>query len=92
MIYDTFYNSSKKVFFILIIISVILTIAAVQMEFGESKDGTYIVYSIEFEYFGTDSEKMEKIITVPLEECLFFKKGKYKKTLFGNRAYYRFAL
>ena len=75
MIYDTFYNSPKKAFFILIIISVILTIAAVQMEFGESKDGTYIVYSIEFEYFGTDSEKMEKIITVPLEEKIMAMNG-----------------
>ncbi|MBE6355027.1 efflux RND transporter permease subunit [Treponema sp.] len=67
---NKFYNTPKKAFFIFLIISFIFTFSSFNNEIGEKKDSKYTIYSVEFEYFGMDSNKIEELITIPLEERL----------------------
>ena len=56
--------------FVFLIITIIFCIGASGIEFGETNNYKYTVYSIEFNYFGIDAPKMEEMITIPLEEKL----------------------
>ncbi|WP_443738772.1 efflux RND transporter permease subunit [Treponema sp.] len=64
------YNSSVFAMFVFLIITIIFCIGASGIEFGETNNYKYTVYSIEFNYFGIDAPKMEEMITIPLEEKL----------------------
>lgn len=64
------YNSPVFTIFIFLIITIIFCIGASGIEFGETGNYKYTVYSIEFNYFGMDASKMEELITIPLEEKL----------------------
>lgn len=64
------YNSSVFTMFVFLIITIIFCIGASGIEFGETNNYKYTVYSIEFNYFGIDAPKMEEMITIPLEENL----------------------
>ncbi|MBQ0002152.1 MAG: efflux RND transporter permease subunit [Treponema sp.] len=58
---------TKKIF-ILIIITTIFSYSLTKIQVGESEHSKYVTYSIKFEYYGIDPLKLEKLITIPLEE------------------------
>lgn len=64
------YNSPVFTIFVFLIITIVFCIGASGIEFGETNNYKYTVYSIEFNYFGMDALKMEELITAPLEEKL----------------------
>lgn len=61
---------SRKTFclFIFLILSLIFLFAARNLEFGNTENNKYAVFSIRFEYFGMDAQNIERQITIPLEE------------------------
>lgn len=63
------YLYRKKItsFFILCVLTIIMIASAINIEFGQLNNSKYNVYSIEFDYYGVDSAKIEQIITIPLE-------------------------
>lgn len=64
------YNHPVKSIFVFFILTIILSVSAINIEFGENQNSKYTVYTIEFDYFGMDAAKLEEIITNPLEEQL----------------------
>jgi len=66
------YIYSKPIFsiFIFIAITVICIFIIRDIQFGESYDNRYTIFSIRFEYFGMDAKEIENLITIPLEEKL----------------------
>ena len=64
------YNHPVKSIFVFFILTIILSVSAINIEFGEKQNSKYTVYTIEFDYFGMDAAKLEEIITNPLEEQL----------------------
>ena len=64
------YNSPVYTLFIFLILSIIFCVGAIGVEIGENRESKYIIYSVEFNYFGMDASKMEELITIPLEEQL----------------------
>ena len=64
------YNSPVFTIFVFLMITIVFCIGAIGIEFGETGNYKYTVYSIEFNYFGMDASKMEELITIPLEEKL----------------------
>jgi multidrug efflux pump subunit AcrB len=65
-----FIVSPKTSFFVFLIITIMALFICRNMEFGESRDNRYTVFSIRFEYFGMDASQIERVITIPLEEKL----------------------
>lgn len=70
MILDAFYKKRITSFFVLCVITIIMIASITNIEFGQINNSKYNVYSIEFDYYGIDSKKIEQIITIPLEEKL----------------------
>jgi multidrug efflux pump subunit AcrB len=68
--HKNFTISSKTYFFVFLIITIMALFICRNIEFGESRDNRYTVFSIRFEYFGMDASEIERIITIPLEEKL----------------------
>ncbi|WP_147634674.1 efflux RND transporter permease subunit [Treponema pectinovorum] len=66
----SFYRRKIFLFFIFIAITLIFGICAFKVEKGFSKSSKYQIFSIEFDYFGMDSKKLEEIILIPLESLL----------------------
>jgi len=64
------YSKPVFSFFIFAAITVISLFIVRSIQFGESRDNRYTVFSIRFEYFGMDAKEIENIITIPLEEKL----------------------
>ena len=46
-----------------------------KIDFGQIRNSKYNVYSIEFDYYGVDSNRIEEIITIPLEEKIIELEG-----------------
>ena len=69
------YKSPLKSFFIFIIISIIFLVSALKLEIGQQQNSKYKIYTIEFDYFGMDANKLEELITNPLEERLMCLSG-----------------
>ena len=67
---NRWYESPKLVFFVFMIISLIFLLSAGNMEVGNGTTGEFHVFSVEFEYFGFDSETIERRITIPFEEAV----------------------
>ena len=61
------YRKKITSFFILCALTIIMLASAINIEFGQTKNTKYTVYSIEFDYYGVDASKIEQIITIPLE-------------------------
>ncbi|GHV96192.1 putative transporter [Spirochaetia bacterium] len=57
-------------FFVVSAITVISLFIIRDIQFGESQDNRYMIYSIRFEYYGMDASEIENLITIPLEEKL----------------------
>lgn len=68
MILDFFYKKKITSFFILCIITIIMIASIFNIEVGQINNSKYNVYTIEFDYYGIDSKKIEQLITIPLEE------------------------
>lgn len=51
-------------------VCILLSIACLNMQFGEANQYRYHVFTVKFEHFGIDAAEMEKTITIPLEEKL----------------------
>lgn len=66
----SWYSRRTYVLFIFLILSLIFLFAARNIEFGNTKNSKYAVFSIRFEYFGMDAENIERLITIPLEESI----------------------
>jgi len=66
----SFYSKPILSFFIFVTITVISLFIIRNIQFGETQDNRYTIFSIRFEYFGMDAKEMENIITIPLEEKL----------------------
>lgn len=49
---------------------VLLSIACLNLQFGEANQYPYHVFTVRFEHFGIDAAEMEKTITIPFEEKL----------------------
>lgn len=64
------YNSPVFTIFVFLMITIVFCIGESGIEFGETGNYKYTVYSVEFNYFGMDASKMEELITIPLEEKL----------------------
>ena len=64
------YSRPVLCFFIFTAITVISLFIIRNIQFGESLDNRYTIFSIRFEYFGMDAKEIENIITIPLEEKL----------------------
>jgi len=64
------YSRPVLSFFIFAAITVISLFIIRNIQFGESHDNRYTIFSIRFEYFGMDAKEIENIITIPLEEKL----------------------
>lgn len=62
-------KNTKKVLS-LILISAFFSYSLTKIKIGNSSSSQYSIYSIIFEYYGIDPLKLEKIITIPLEEQL----------------------
>jgi len=62
------YSKPVFSFFIFAAITVIALFIIRNIQFGESHDNRYTIFSIRFEYFGMDAREIENIITIPLEE------------------------
>lgn len=62
-------KNTKKVL-TLILISAFFSYSLTKIKIGNSNSSQYSIYSIIFEYYGIDPLKLEKIITIPLEEQL----------------------
>jgi HAE1 family hydrophobic/amphiphilic exporter-1 len=91
------YSRPVLSFFIFTAITVISLFIIRDIQFGESYDSRYTIFSVRFEYFGMDAKEIEGIITIPLEEELrtlndlfeirsTAEYGKSTTTLFFNRA------
>lgn len=63
--------SRIKSVFIIIIFSLFFSYPLMNIKFGQSSIFNNLIFSIRYEYFGFDSDQIEKIITIPLEEKLF---------------------
>lgn len=64
----SWYERPKLAFFVFAAVTVCLIACALRIEIGESYDGRYTVFSVEFDYYGVDADKIERLITIPLEE------------------------
>ena len=64
------YSRPVLAFFIFAAITIICIFIIRNIQFGQSYDNRYVIYSIRFEYFGMDAKEIENIITIPLEEKL----------------------
>ena len=64
------YSKPVFCFFIFTAITVISLFIIRNIQFGESHDNRYTIFSIRFEYFGMDAKEIENLITIPLEEKL----------------------
>ncbi|WP_191017570.1 efflux RND transporter permease subunit [Treponema zioleckii] len=62
--------AKKFVFFVLASITAIIVIGVSNVEIGVKSNSKHDVFSIEFEYYGMDSSKIEELITIPLEQKL----------------------
>lgn len=62
------YSRTVLSFFIFSVITVTSLFIIRNMNFGESRDSRYTVFSVRFEYYGMDAKEIENIITIPLEE------------------------
>ncbi len=69
------YKKRITVFFILCSFSVIMLASILKLDFGQIRNSKYNVYSIEFDYYGVDSNRIEEIITIPLEEKIIELEG-----------------
>lgn len=58
----------KCMFFIFCIITILLLSRALRIEVANSSNTRYHIYSVEFNYYGMDAKRIEKAITIPLEE------------------------
>ena len=64
----SWYERPKLAFFVFAAVTVCLIACALRIEIGESHDGRYTVFSVEFDYYGVDADKIERLVTIPLEE------------------------
>lgn len=67
MILTSWYKKKVTSFFVLSALSAIMLVSAININFGQVKNTKFNVYSIEFDYYGVDSSKIEQLITIPLE-------------------------
>ena len=64
------YERPLPLTFLLAGITCVLIYLTFQLKIGSEKNSKYDIFSIEFDYFGMDAERLEKLITIPLEEKL----------------------
>lgn len=64
----SWYNRPKLAFFVFAAVTICLIACAIRIELGESNDRRTTVFTVEFDYYGMDADKIEQLVTVPLEE------------------------
>lgn len=64
----SWYSKKTFVLFVFLILSLIFLFAARNIEFGNTENNKYAVFSVRFEYYGMDAQNIERQITIPLEE------------------------
>ncbi len=69
------YSSRKLVFFVLAGITAIISAGAFRIELGIRADSRNDVFTVEFDWYGMDSSKIENSITIPLEQKLMGLEG-----------------
>lgn len=57
-----------KKFLLLILITAFFSYSLTKLKIGNHSEYNFSVYSIQFDYYGIDPIKLEKLITIPLEE------------------------
>lgn len=67
---NIWYSRGVQAFFILSCITLIFLIVVKDISLGQDGSGKYIIYTVEFEYFGMDENSLEKEILIPLEEFI----------------------
>ena len=76
----SWYNRPKLAFFVFAAVTVCLIACAIRIELGESNDRRSTVFTVEFDYYGMDADKIEQLVTIPLEEKILPLSG-----LFGGK-------
>lgn len=61
------YNKIVTSFFILSAFTIIFILSALRIQIGIENESKYNTYTIEFNYYGVDAQRIEQIITKPLE-------------------------
>ncbi len=69
------FYSRKLVFFVLAGITAVICAGAFQIELGIKADSKNDVFTVEFDWYGMDSSKIENSITIPLEQKLMGLEG-----------------
>ena len=64
----SWYKRPKLAFFVFAAVTVCLIVCAIRIELGESNDRRTTVFTVEFDYYGMDADKIEQLVTIPLEE------------------------
>lgn len=64
---------NKKIyfFFLISIVNIIFIYSLINLKFRDDIQSNFHIFTIKFEYFGMDAQKIEEIITIPLEKKLF---------------------
>ena len=83
------YKKKIPVFFTLCALTIILCTSLLNIEFGQLNNQKYNIFSIEFNYYGVDSDRIEQLITIPLEEKLVELEGLFelRSTSEYNKSY-----
>lgn len=61
-------NTHTKQILLLVLITTLFSYSLLKIKIGDSNNSKFTTFTIKFEYFGIDPVKLEKIITIPLEE------------------------
>lgn len=68
-------NKDKRIIFVFFSLCLIFLSMITKLSLGNSNELRYLVYSVEFDYYGMDSKRIEEIITIPLEEKIMSLEG-----------------
>ena len=69
------FSSSKRVFFVLLAITTVVCFGVLNIEAGSKVNTSNDIFTVEFDYYGMDSTKIEQLITIPLEEKMMGLEG-----------------
>lgn len=66
----SWYEQKKRPFFIFLCCCLIFIFIAKDVNIGSASNSENIVYTVYFDFFGTDAKTMERLITIPMEELI----------------------
>ncbi len=64
------WSRKKFLFFIFMAVTSLMSLLVYKIEFSSAAQSRYQVYSVEFDWFGMNSSKLEEVILIPFEQKL----------------------